>query len=119
MRQKILEDSKKVVITEDTSLPQAIRIRLDETDSKKITLGKDGQEGTRVRVLGRAHRFRLQKDLAFMTLKDGYGQMQVVFTGDMIKTYAMLTMTLETSLEIKGRLQAVALSRWVMLVHHR
>lgn len=106
-RQQVLEDAKKVVITEDSSLPAPVRIRLDEQDPAKITLGTKDNEGTRVKVLGRVHRFRSQKELMFITLKDGYGQMQVVFSGELIKTYAALTLTLETSLEIRGRLQSV------------
>lgn len=102
-RLAILEDAKKVVIEEDKSLPEPQRIRLDDTEG--ITLGTKEQKGTRVKVLGRVHRFRSQKDVVFITLKDGYGQMQVVFGGQLIKTYAAMTLTLETSLEIKGELK--------------
>jgi len=102
-RLRILEDAKSVIIEEDKSLPEAKRIRLDDTDD--ITLGTAETPGTRVKVLGRVHRLRSQKDVIFITLKDGYGQMQVVFGGDLIKTYAALTLTLETSLEIKGQMR--------------
>lgn len=102
-RLKILEDAKSVVIEEDKSLPEAKRIRLDDTEG--VSLGTADKSGTRVRVLGRVHRFRSQKDVIFITLKDGYGQMQVVFGGDLIKTYAAMTLTLETALEIKGQLR--------------
>lgn len=104
-RQRVLEEAKNVTLKEDASLPAPIRIRLDETDPSKITLGTADKPGTRVRVLGRVHRFRAQKDVIFITLKDGYGQMQVVFGGELIKTYAALTLTLETSLEIRGQLR--------------
>jgi asparaginyl-tRNA synthetase len=43
----------------------------------------------------------------FITLKDGYGKMQCVFTGALIKTYAAMTLTLETSIEIRGELRAL------------
>ncbi len=102
-RLKILEDAKSVIIEEDKSLPEAKRIRLDESEG--ITLGTADKQGTRVKVLGRVHRFRSQKDVIFITLKDGYGQMQVVFGGDLIRTYAALTLTLESSLEIKGQMR--------------
>lgn len=102
-RLKILEEAKSVVIEEDKSLPEAKRIRLDDTQG--VTLGTADKPGTRVKVLGRVHRLRSQKDVIFITLKDGYGQMQVVFGGNLIKTYAALTLTLETSLEIKGQLR--------------
>ena len=72
-RQAILDEAKKVVLKEDSSLPKPVRIKLDETDSKKITLGTKEEAGTRVRVFGRVHHLRSQKDVIFVTLKDGYG----------------------------------------------
>ncbi|KAJ5101538.1 asparaginyl-tRNA synthetase [Penicillium alfredii] len=84
-RQKVLEDAKKVVITENTSLPAPVRIRLDVTDPEKVKLGtpESDSPGTRVRVLGRVHRMRAQKDVVFITLADGYGYLQCILTGDM------------------------------------
>jgi asparaginyl-tRNA synthetase len=107
-RNIVLDEAKKVVLEEDTSLPQAIKIKLDDTDAKKITLG-DGKEkkGTRVRVFGRVHRERRQKEVMFVTLRDGYGYMQVVVTGKLAKTYDALTLTRETSMEIFGELREV------------
>lgn len=104
-RLKVLDEAKKFVLEEDASLPAPIKIRLDETDPEKIKLGTTDTPGTRVKVFGRVHRFRAQKDVIFITLKDGYGQMQVVFGGNLIKTYAAMTLTLETSLEIRGQLR--------------
>lgn len=104
-RQQILEDSKKIVLKEDSSLPTAARIKLDDTEG--VTLGTKDSKGTRVKVFGRVHRLRSQKDVMFITLKDGYGQMQVLFQGELIKTYAALTLTLETALEIVGELKTV------------
>jgi asparaginyl-tRNA synthetase len=106
-RQATLDEAKKVVLKEDASLPAPIRIRLDVADPAKITLGSKEKHGTRVRVLGRVHHLRSQKDVIFVTLKDGYGLMQCVFTGQMIKTYAAMTLTLETSLEIRGQLMSL------------
>ncbi|KAF2739379.1 asparaginyl-tRNA synthetase [Polyplosphaeria fusca] len=107
-RKKVLDEAKAVVIDEDKSLPEAVKIRLDDTDSTKIQLG-DGadKKGTRVRVLGRVHRERRQKDITFVTLKDGYGFMQVLFQGNLAKTYDILTLTRETSMEILGELKEV------------
>ncbi|KAF2134661.1 cytoplasmic asparaginyl-tRNA synthetase-like protein [Dothidotthia symphoricarpi CBS 119687] len=107
-RSKVLEEAKQIVLEEDTSLDKAIKIKLDDTDSKKITLG-DGKEtkGTRVRVFGRVHRERRQKEVMFITLKDGYGYMQVLLTGKLAKTYDALTLTRETSMEILGELRQV------------
>jgi asparaginyl-tRNA synthetase len=106
-RQKVLEEAKKVVIKENASLPKPVRIRLDETDPKKVKLGDGDTPGTRVRVLGRVHRFRSQKDVIFVTLTDGYGQLQCVLTGDLIRTYAAMTLTQETSLAIHGEMRKV------------
>jgi asparaginyl-tRNA synthetase len=106
-RQAVLEEAKKVVLKEDASLPAPVRIKLDETDSAKIKLGSKDQAGTRVKVFGRVHHLRSQKDVIFVTLKDGYGLMQCVFTGQLIKTYAAMTLTLETALEIRGQLMSL------------
>ncbi|KAK5220926.1 asparagine--tRNA ligase [Exophiala xenobiotica] len=106
-RQQVLEEAKRVIVEEDASLPAPTRIRLDETDPAKIQLGTPDSPGTRVRVLGRVHHLRSQKDVMFVTLKDGYGQMQCVFTGKLIRTYAAMTLTLETSLAIHGELRSL------------
>ena len=106
-RQKLLEEAKKVVIEEDKSLPKPLRIRGDETDPKMVKLRNGDAPGTRVRVLGRVHRLRSQKDVMFVTLTDGYGQLQCVFTGDLIRTYDALTLTLETSLAVHGEMRPV------------
>ena len=105
-RQQTLEEAKKVIIEEDKSLPKAMRIRCDE-QLPLIKLGEGEQKGTRVRLLGRVQHFRAQKDVIFITLRDGYGKMQCVLTKDLIRTYAMLTLTLETSLDIRGELRAL------------
>ena len=80
---------KKVIIKEDASLPKPVRIRLDVTDPAIVKLrAQDSEEpGTRVRVLGRVHRLRSQKDFVFITLSDGYGLLQCILTGDLVKTY--------------------------------
>jgi asparaginyl-tRNA synthetase len=115
-RQKQLEEAKKVVVKEDESLPKARKIRLDQVDSTiKLRKGTSEQDvnlksedyGTRVRVLGRVHQLRKQKDVFFIELKDGYGKMQVLLTGDLAKTYDALTLTRETSMEIFGELWEV------------
>ncbi|KAF2747071.1 asparaginyl-tRNA synthetase [Sporormia fimetaria CBS 119925] len=106
-RQKVLEEAKKVVLEEDKSLPAPVKIKLDDT-SDKITLGNGNDvKGTRVRVFGRVHRERRQKEVMFLTLRDGYGYMQVVLTGPLSKTYDALTLTRETSMEILGELREV------------
>ncbi|KAJ5589922.1 hypothetical protein N7450_003894 [Penicillium hetheringtonii] len=108
-RQQVLEEAKKVIIKEDTSLPKPVRIRLDVTDPAIVKLRSPDCDvpGTRVRVLGRVHRMRAQKGVVFITLTDGYGYMQCILTGDMVKTYDVMTLTLETSMSIHGEMRAV------------
>ncbi|PYH47774.1 asparagine--tRNA ligase DED81 [Aspergillus saccharolyticus JOP 1030-1] len=108
-RKIVLEEAKKVVIKEDTSLPKPVKIRLDETDPAVVKLGSPESEtpGTRVRVVGRVHRLRPQKDVIFLTLTDGYGYLQCVLTGQLVKTYDAMTLTLETSIAIHGEMRAV------------
>ncbi|KAF2436183.1 asparaginyl-tRNA synthetase [Tothia fuscella] len=105
-RQASLEEAKKIVLKQDSSLPEAKKIRLDDEDSS-IKLKKGDQSGTRILVLGRAHRIRKQKDVIFVELKDGYGKMQCVFAGDVAKTYDAITLTQETSMKIYGELHEV------------
>ena len=108
-RQLVLEDAKKVIIKEDPSLPKPVRIRLDVTDPSVVKLRANDSDtpGTRVRVLGRVHRLRSQKDVVFITLVDGYGFLQCILTGDLVKTYDIMTLTIGTSMAINGEMRAV------------
>ena len=115
-RQQALQEAVKVKITEDPTLPRAFKIRLDEKDPKLVKLSSGDSDkdvdysegrGSRVRVTGRVHRMREQKDVIFVTLQDGYGFLQCVFTGDLTKTYDAKTLTLETSMEIWGEMWEV------------
>lgn len=105
-RQRTLDEAKKIVLQEDTSLPKAVKIRMDETDPAVVKLRKAGSSdrGTRVRVLGRVHRERPQKDVLFITLRDGYGYLQCLLQGQLAKTFDALTLTRETSMEIYGEM---------------
>ncbi|KAH6976906.1 hypothetical protein BKA56DRAFT_487706 [Ilyonectria sp. MPI-CAGE-AT-0026] len=109
VRQKVLEEAKAIVLEEDASLPAPIKIKLgDVGDHIKLRDTQDPEsKGTRVRVVGRVHRERKQKDVLFITLRDGYGQMQVVIAGKLAKTYDALTLTRETSMEIFGEMREV------------
>ena len=108
-RQKALEETKKIVIKEDTSLPKAVKINLGEKREEFVKLGSlDGkQKGTRVRVFGRVHRERKQKGILFVTLRDGFGYMQCVLTGSLANTYDAQTLTRETSMMIVGEIVQV------------
>ena len=115
-RQQALQEALKVKISEDPKLPKAIKIRLNEKDPAIVKLRKGTSEkdvdysegrGSRVRVTGRVHRFRTQKDVIFLVLQDGYGFLQCILTGDLTKTYDALTLTQETSLEVWGEMWEV------------
>ncbi|KAK3332455.1 asparaginyl-tRNA synthetase [Cercophora scortea] len=102
-RLKNLEDAKKIVLKEDTSLPAPVKIKLND---KSIELGDDTKKGTRVKVYGRIHRLRVQKHATFITLKDGYGQLQCVLpASDLTKTYDALMFAQETSLVLFGEMK--------------
>ncbi|KAI0182171.1 hypothetical protein EV127DRAFT_81010, partial [Xylaria flabelliformis] len=99
-RNAVLLKAKEIVLEEDASLPTPVKIKLDEVgDHIKLRNMEDSDsKGTRVRVVGRVHRERKQKDVLFITLRDGYGFMQVVLSGKLTKTYEALTLTRETSM---------------------
>ncbi|EDK46993.1 asparaginyl-tRNA synthetase [Lodderomyces elongisporus NRRL YB-4239] len=80
-------------IEEDKSLPEA----------KKIKLGKILENvDSRVLVQGWIHRLRVQKGLAFITLRDGTGFLQCVLTGDLAKARQTQELTIESTVAIKG-----------------
>ncbi|RDA91490.1 hypothetical protein CP533_4563 [Ophiocordyceps camponoti-saundersi (nom. inval.)] len=101
-----LEASKKVVIKEDPSLPIAVKMTIND---KTVALG-DGEsvKGARVKVSGRIHRLRAQKQATFITLVDGRGHLQCVLqAGDLTKTYDALLFAQGTSLTLYGEMRKV------------
>ncbi|KAI8956992.1 asparaginyl-tRNA synthetase [Daldinia sp. FL1419] len=100
-----LEAAKKIVLKQDESLPKPIRIKISRKD---IELGEGDKKGTRVKVFGRIHRLRVQKQATFITLVDGYGQLQCILAaGDLTKTYDALTFAQGTSLALYGEMRKV------------
>ncbi|KAF9268502.1 asparaginyl-tRNA synthetase [Marasmius fiardii PR-910] len=97
-REKLLEESKKIVLVEDSSLPHAKQSKIAHLESLRTQ---------RVRVSGWVHRLRQQKDITFITLRDGTGYLQAVLSGIVNQTYQALTLTLESTVELAGLLQAV------------
>ncbi|ELU42042.1 Ded81p [Rhizoctonia solani AG-1 IA] len=74
-----LEESKKIVLKEDPSLPSAIKIQgCTELRSKRIS------------VSGWVHRLRQQKGLTFIVLRDGTGYLQCVLSGQLVGVYVFL-----------------------------
>lgn len=103
-RLKTLEEARKIVLTEDSSLPAAVKIKIGRKD---IELGDGDVKGTRVKVSGRIHRLREQKQATFITLVDGYGHLQCILQGDLTKTYDALTFAQGTSLTLYGEMRKV------------
>lgn len=88
-----------VNITEDLSLPTAIRAKIRD-------LGKF--VGKRVQVFGWVHRIRRQsKQLMFIILRDGTGLLQCLLTGDLSRTSDGLTLSTESSVFVKGTVSRV------------
>nr|QBH73679.1 aspartyl-tRNA synthetase [Nicoletia phytophila] len=98
-RLKNLEEAKNVKITEDSTLPQAKRI--------KISDAKDNRD-VRVKMHGWVHRLRRQgKALMFITLRDGTGFLQCVLNDILCQTYDALTLSTESSVMLCGTLKTV------------
>ncbi|KFH40741.1 Asparagine--tRNA ligase, cytoplasmic-like protein [Hapsidospora chrysogenum ATCC 11550] len=103
-RLQTLESAKKIVLKEDESLPKAVKITIA---TKDVELGEGDKRGTRVKVSGRIHRLRPQKQATFITLVDGYGHLQCILQGDLTRTYDALTFAQGTSLTLYGELKKV------------
>lgn len=101
-RQKTFEDAKKIILKEPTTPFRKITTR--DTD---FELGEGEVKGTRVEIWGRIHRFRPQKQATFITLRDGYGKLQCILTGDLTKTFDALIFAQETSLVLYGEMMKV------------
>jgi len=99
-----LEEAKKIVLKEDPALPKAVKITIGD---KNVELGEGDSRGTRVKVSGRIHRLRQQKQATFLTLIDGYGHLQCVLSGNLTKTYDALTFAQGTSLTLFGEMRKV------------
>ncbi|SHO79788.1 Cytosolic asparaginyl-tRNA synthetase [Malassezia sympodialis ATCC 42132] len=96
--QKKLEESKKITLAPPEGAPAPKRI--------KIVAGVQHRD-TRVKVCGWVHRLRVQKDRMFLILRDGTGFLQCVLQGRLTQTYDALTLTLESSVEMYGVIQAL------------
>jgi asparaginyl-tRNA synthetase len=103
-RLKHLDEAKKIVLEENPSLPKAVKVTIGDKD---VELGEGDIKGTRVKVSGRIHRLRQQKQATFITLIDGYGHLQCVLSGDLTKTYDALTFAQGTSLTLFGEMRKV------------
>lgn len=82
-----------ITIEEDKSLPVAKKFKIK---------GSYGQVGQRVKISGWVHRFRSNKKVVFLVLRDGTGFLQCVLTGDLALAKQTLDITLETTVTLYG-----------------
>ncbi|KAJ7104560.1 hypothetical protein C8R43DRAFT_1047252 [Mycena crocata] len=97
-RDKVLEQSKKIVLVEDEALPKATKAKIVHLEPLR---------SQRIRAFGWVHRLRVQKGLIFIVLRDGTGYLQALLSGTATQTYEALTLQLESTVELVGTLQAV------------
>lgn len=93
-RERRLQESKKIVLTEDSSLPKSVKVTAlitwscDHVTYFQIIQSKivklESLRGQRVRVSGWVHRRRDQQEITFIVLRDGTGYLQAVLTGDAV-----------------------------------
>ena len=86
-----LEESKKIVLKEDVTLPKAVKVCYLSITAYQAThnlfcvkakLNKLAtHRGQRIGVSGWVHRLRVQKGMMFIVLRDGTGYLQAVITG--------------------------------------
>ncbi|XP_069137873.1 asparagine--tRNA ligase, cytoplasmic-like [Argopecten irradians] len=98
-REKNLEEAKKIVITEDTSLPAAKQIKIRDSVANR---------DIRVKVYGWVHRMRRQgKNMMFIVLRDGTGFLQCLLSDKLCHTYDALLLSTEAAVCIYGQISVV------------
>ena len=105
------EDEEKRKAQEEAKLEAAKSIVLVNLDApfQEIKIKDTGKHHhKRVMVQGWVHRQRTQgKDMRFLVLRDGTGYLQCILTDKLCHTYAALTLTLESTVQLYGTLQPV------------
>lgn len=110
-RKQNLDEAKKIVISEDPSLPAAKKIHIFE--------GVENRQN-RVKIYGWVHRLRRQgKGLIFITLRDGTGFLQCVLNDRLCQTHDALTLSTESSVQLFGTLKSVPEGKSVSFVMKR
>jgi asparaginyl-tRNA synthetase len=91
--QQAIKESESIKLEEDPSLPKAEQLKI------KFIKPGDG----RVRVFGWVHRLRRHGQIMFITLRDGTGFLQCVLEGKLTQTKAALTINVEATAMIVGK----------------
>ncbi|XP_041436978.1 asparaginyl-tRNA synthetase 1 L homeolog isoform X1 [Xenopus laevis] len=98
-REKNLEDAKKIIISNDPSLPAPVTLKIRELEAYR---------GQRVKVFGWVHRLRRQgKNLMFIVLRDGTGYLQCVLSDQLCQCYNGLVLSTESTVAVYGTLNLV------------
>jgi asparaginyl-tRNA synthetase len=98
-RQNNLEEAKQIVLTQDSSLPAAKRIKIRDTADHR---------DQRIRISGWVHNLRQQsKSLFFVVLRDGTGFLQCLFNDKLCQTYEALTLAPESTITVFGVLKTL------------
>ncbi|KAF6028808.1 NARS [Bugula neritina] len=94
-----LEAAKGITISEDKSLPAAVKIKIRDAVQYR---------GKRIAAEAWVHRLRRQgKSLMFLILRDGTGYLQAVLNDLMCQTYDAMRLTTECSIRVCGVLEEV------------
>ncbi|ORY34888.1 hypothetical protein BCR39DRAFT_515384 [Naematelia encephala] len=83
-------------------------VLIDKGDAKKTKIyALPELVGSKVRIQGWVHRLRAQKTNYFLIVRDGTAMVQVVLSGDCIRTLDALDLTVESTVEITGTVDKV------------
>jgi len=96
-RDKNLEEARKVVIEQDLTLPDPVKIKLRDAVTNR---------DKRVKIFGWCHRIRRQgKALMFVVLRDGTGYVQCVMNDKLCQTYDAVVLSTESSICVYGEIK--------------
>ncbi|XP_056147131.1 asparagine--tRNA ligase, cytoplasmic [Lampris incognitus] len=98
-REKNLEEAKKIIIEQDSSLPEPKTVKIHQLEPLR---------DQRVKVFGWVHRLRRQgKNLMFIVLRDGSGFLQCVLTDKLCQCYNALVLSTESTVALYGTVKQV------------
>lgn len=92
------EEASKIVLNETEEIKNAPKVKIGQLASYR---------NQHVRVFGWVHRLRVQSHLTFITLRDGTGYLQLVLSGDLVKTLDAFDLVTECTIEVVGLLKEV------------